>query len=149
MKTYRLKQRYPSLPKWVEIGAIARYIKMYDCYFIANYTIPVSEVENNPDFWELIEERKPLLVTEDGVEIYINNVELFAVNNTFITASDNKFDFEVCKKEGWKLFFHKSNADEYSWRNKALFSYKDIENYGIDSVNMVVVKRLAKERSKQ
>ena len=96
-----------------------------------------------------IEEEKPLFVTEDGVEIYINNVELFAVNSTFITASDNNFDFEVCKKEGWKLFFHKSNADEYIWRNKRVFSYKDIQNYGVHPVNMIRVEQLAKERVEQ
>lgn len=94
-------------------------------------------------------EPKPLFITEDGVSIYTNNIELFAVNDMFETASSTHFDFDVSRKDGWKLFYHESNADEYIWRNKPVFSYKDIQNYGVHPVNMIRVEQLAKERSKE
>ena len=93
-----------------------------------------------------IEEEKPLLITEDGVKIFVGD-RFIMIGDDFIkhklTASNLLYN------EDFKSFKHESNADEYIWRNKALFSYKDIENYGIDSVNMVVVKRLAEKRVKQ
>ena len=130
MKKYKLKQWYPSLGStWItgDIAVKSTWDYYYHTEYPNGYLPTETEVENNPDFWELIEEEKPLFVTEDGVEIYINNVELFAVNSTFITASDNNFDVEVCKKEGWKLFFHKSNADEYILWNKPLLSLQEID----------------------
>ena len=101
----------------------------------------------HPDFWELIEEEKPLFVTEDRVKIYTNNVKLFAVNSTFITVTDNKFDYDVCKKEGWKLFFHKFSADKYILWNKPLLNLKDIE-VGIKGnlPEFIDLIRLAEER---
>lgn len=130
MKKYRLKQWYPSLGNDFEIGCVVYYDKERGGYSSINnrdISLRKREVENNPDFWELIEEKKPLFTTEDGVEIYRNNVELFGVNSTFITATDNEFDYDVCKKEGWKLFFHKSNAYEYILWNKPLLSMLDID----------------------
>ena len=132
MKKHRLKQWYPSLPKeWKDGKGIVSFNTIRNGYEMEGvdgiaWIIGAHEFSNK-DFWELIEEEKPLFITEDGVEIYINNVELFAVNSTFITASDNNFDFEVCKKEGWKLFFHKSNADEYILWNKPLLSLQEID----------------------
>ena len=157
MKKLKLKQWYPSLPESIEVGHTVEIdSKSFSNGDVVEYYLLqdtprmwISSKELHPDFWELIEEEKPLFITEDGVEIYTNNVKLFAVNSTFITASDNNFDFEVCKKEGWKLFFHESNADEYIWRNKPVFSYKDIQNYGVHPVNMIRVEQLAKERSEQ
>ena len=147
MKTYRLKQRYPSLPKWVEIGAVARYIKMYECYFISNYTIQVSEVENNPDFWELIEEKEPLFTTEDG-EAPLGQMVVCVRKSDCAKKyiyTDEKTAFNLY----WVYFIDEYNADEYIWRNKRVFSYKDIENYGVHPVNMIRVEKLAKERSKE
>ena len=132
MKKYKLKQWYPSLPKeWKDRKGIVSFNTNRNGYNMegvdgVTWIIGAHEF-NNRDFWELIEEEKPLFVTEDGVEIYINNVELFAVNSTFITASANEFDYDVCKKEGWKLFFHKSNADEYILWNKPLLSLQEID----------------------
>ncbi|HHX61041.1 MAG TPA: hypothetical protein GX707_10075 [Epulopiscium sp.] len=147
MKKFKLKQWYPSLPKWMEIGAVARYIKMYECYFITNYTIQVSEVENNPDFWELIEEEKPLFVTEDGLEVFGRNVIVWIVKNNTLEKIKihsihlNEYDF------GRKVFYHESNADEYIWRNKPVFSYNDIEKFQSGGEGTWWnVKAIAKER---
>ena len=100
MKKYRLRQWYPSLPKeWkykkgiVSFNTISNGYKMVGVEGVA-WIINENEF-NNSDFWELIKEAKPLFVTEDGVKIYTNNVKLFGVNSTFITATDNEFDYDV------------------------------------------------------
>ena len=96
-----------------------------------------------------IEEKEPLFTTEDGVSIYTNSIELFAVNDMFETASSTRFDFDVSRKEGWKLFFHKSNADEYIWRNKRVFSYNDLRSWDINGGTQEEALKVAKERSKE
>ena len=90
-----------------------------------------TEVENNPDFWELIEEEKtkPLFITDDGVEVFDRDTIVYNVRNNSFEKIEisavylNKHDFEH------KVFAHESNADEYIWRNKRLFSYNDIEKF--------------------
>ena len=132
MKKYKLKQWYPSLPKeWKDKRGIISFNTNSNGYKMEGVDgiaciIGVHEFENK-DFWELIEEEKPLFITEDGVKIYTNNVKLFGVNNKFITASDNEFDYGVCKKEDWKLFFYKSKGDEYILYNKPLLSLRNID----------------------
>ena len=132
MKKYKLKQWYPTLPEdWKDRKGIVSFNTIRNGYIMEGvdgiaWIIGPYEFENK-DFWELIEEEKPLFITEDGVKIYTNNVKLFGVNSKFITASDNKFDYDVCKKEDWKLFFYKSNADEYILYNKPLLSLRDID----------------------
>ena len=151
MKKYKLKQWYPSLDEKWDITHRYEYQSStgYMCNKSIQHCVIIYKKELHSDFWELIEEEKPLFVTEDGVSIYTNNIELFAVNDMFETASSTRFDFDVSRKEGWKLFYHESNADEYIRRNKRLFSYKDIQNYGVHPVNMIRVEQLAKERSKK
>lgn len=153
MKNYRLKQWYPTLPKeWKDRKGIVSFNTTsngYQMEGVDGVAWLIGAHEFDKDFWELIEEKKPLFITEDGVEIYTNNVKLFAVSSTFITASDNDFDFEVCKREGWKLFFHKFNADEYILWNKPLLSLNDIdETIEVYSHKFDKLKKLAEERIK-
>ncbi len=149
MKKYRLKQRYPSLPKWVEIGAVAKYIKMYECYFISNYTIQESEVENNPDFWELIEEKEPLFTTDDGFKCFdgdeyieigsdCRKINMFAYNCYAPYSSD------VVR------FKNESNANTYIWKNKPVFSYNDVMEFiNLRLYTKETIEHDAKERSKE
>ncbi|HZJ99690.1 MAG TPA: hypothetical protein VFC79_06775, partial [Tissierellaceae bacterium] len=110
----------------------------------------VKKHELRPDFWELIEEKKPLFITEDGVEVFDKNTIVYNVRNNTLEKIKihsihlSKYDFEH------KVFFHESNADEYIWRNKRLFSYNDIEKYqsGGDGV-WYDVKAIAIGRSKE
>ena len=44
-----------------------------------------------------------------------------------------------------KSFYHESNADEYIWRNKPLFSYEDFIRWG-NVPYQRVIEQLAKER---
>ena len=71
MKKYRLKQWYPSLQKKTIEGNIANWDDDEKAYTVIQNgdrveILDKTEVENNPDFWELIEEEKPLFITDDG-----------------------------------------------------------------------------------
>ena len=91
---------------------------------------------------QLIEEEKPLFVTEDGVEMFHNNVPLWEVLSDFEKVTT----IVAWVKVDCKYFFHESNADEYIWRNKRVFSYEDFMRWGNVPYERVI-KELAMERS--
>ena len=127
MKQYRLKQWYPSLLKDVRVGDIitenGQHYKgvTYKCI---SYRVEIWQL--HPDFWELIEEKEPLFVTDDGVEVFYRNTIVYNVRNNTLEKIKihsihlNEYDF------GHKVFYHESNADEYVWKNKRVFSYEDM-----------------------
>ena len=146
MKKYKLKQWYPSLHNdWVVGDIVIPWGKQKDYYHIPNKstTIFKREVENNPDFWELIEEEKPLFITEDKVEMF--------EGDKFIIVTDNfiKHKAVACNNlhREYKAFKYESNADEYILHNKPLLSlvdiYETIEMYSPE-INELI--KLAKER---
>lgn len=56
---YKLKVKYPRLPLNFESGDIVYYSAISKGYVrarVPHYAVTVNEVENNPDFWELITE---------------------------------------------------------------------------------------------
>ena len=149
MKKYKLMQWYPSLPCEWEIGdKVERWLN-YDRYHVPckQETIPKDEVENNPDFWELIEEKesKPLFTTDDGVQMLDRDSIVWMVRNNTLEKIKihsihlNEYDFEH------KVFAHESNADEYIWKNKRVFSYEDFIKWG-NVPYQRVIEQLAKER---
>ena len=135
-KQYRLKRGYPSLKKTVEVGCIIT--KIYTCggYHYRGsdnegviFYVSGSQCENNPDFWELIEdeEPKPLFVTEDGVEISDLCQTVYLIHpKTFIRQKSNLGYFSANDLDNNKLFFHESNADEYVVWHKKWFSVNDL-----------------------
>ena len=143
-------QWYPSLPCEWEIGdKVERWLN-YDRYHVPckQETIPKDEVENNPDFWELIEEKKPLYLTYDGVELYNERDYIYVVspNYNHIKTKFRLHELSVnCINEIYKVFAHESNADEYIWRNKRVFSYEDFIKWG-NAPYQRVIEQLAKER---
>ena len=84
-----------------------------------------------------------MLITEDGVEIFEGD-RFIMVGDDFVKHKRTAFNLSCT--EDYKKFKHESSADEYIWRNKPVFSYKDIQNYGVHPVNMIRVEQLAKER---
>ena len=150
MKKFKLKQWYPSLQKKTIEGNIANWDDDEKAYTVIQNADRVeildkTEVENNPDFWELIEENQPLFVTEDGLEVFGRNVIVWIVKNNTLEKIKihsihlNEYDF------GHKVFYHESNADEYILRNKRVFSYEDFIRWGNVPYERVI-KQLAKER---
>ena len=156
IKKYKLKKWYPSLPKSLTVGDIVSPWRIDSEYYHVphdrNETIYKEEVENNPGFWELIEEEKtkPLFITDDGVEVFDRDTIVYNVRNNSFEKIEisavylNKHDFEH------KVFFHKSNADKYIWQNKRVFSYEDFQRWGcLHYESEVTIRELAKKRSKE
>ena len=152
MKKYRLKIKYPSLFKEYKIGDIVYYNSLTRSYIRAeapHYSVSVYDVENFPDCWELIEEKKPLFVTEDGVEVYDIDSLVFIVKDDFKKSQRFALAFKQNKND-MKSFYHEANADEYIWRNKPVFSYNDIKKYQSGGEGVWYdIKAIAKRRVKQ
>ena len=180
MKKYRLKQWYPSLKQDWSKGDIAEW---FDGYYwnkgkVILNGLSKNEVENNPDFWELIEEEKycncpiptqlpggllcfkcqqfirkdkePLFITDDGVECFDGD-EYISIGNYY-----NKIYMIACNCDApyssdVKRFKHESNADEYIWRNKPLLSVKDVVDNceNLSYAENIELIELAKERIEQ
>ena len=148
MNKYRLKKWYPSLYDDIEVGTIVDYEDGWIYWYNKRgnkTTMEIDEWElSHKDFWELIEEEKPFLVTEDGVFIYQDEWEMFAVEKrTFRKISILSSNL---MRHLYLLFSEEANADEYIWRNKPLFSYGDIFSYLPTGSDIGVFEQLAKER---
>ena len=148
MKKYRLKQWYPSLAIGWRLTDNYEYDETHGIMHnrTRRRTVKISMTHLHPDFWELVKE--PLFVTEDGVEVFDRDTIVYNVRNNasakigVSVAFLSKYDFEH------KVFFHESNADEYIWRNKKVFSYEDFIRWGNVPYERVIMQ-LAKKRSKQ
>ena len=152
MKNYRLKKWYPSLPKnWV-VGDVAIPWEKQKCYYhIPNKSGIVfkEEVEDNPDFWELIEEQEPLFITEDGVECFDGD-EYISIGDCYSKIYMIAYNYDAPYSSDVKRFFHESNADDYIWKNKPIFSYNDIKKLQPGGGGVFYdVAAIAKERSKE
>ena len=152
MEKYRLKQWYPSLHKdWVVGDIVIPWEKQKNYYHVPNKstTIHKEEVENNPDFWELIEEKKPLFTTDDGVEVSNPEDWIYQVNPLFEKIERYARNSNInTSKEIVKVFYFEANADDYIWRNKPVFSYEDFIKWG-NVPYQRIIENLAKERSKE
>ena len=99
-----------------------------------------------------IKEKKPLFVTEDGVEVFSDIDNLFAINLTYFSKTQNTLRSSrwLIDNPSYKVFSIESNADKYIWRNKPVFSYNDMvmakKSVVLDEEDIV---RLAKERSEE
>lgn len=152
MKTYKLKKWYPSLHKDWRVGDVAIPLERQKYYYhIPNKSGIVfkGEVENNPDFWELIEEKKPLFTTDDGMKVSNPEDWVYLVNSLFEKIERYARNSNInTSKEIIKVFYFEANADEYILMNKPVFSYNDIKKFqsGGESV-WYDVKAIAKERA--
>ena len=152
MEKYRLKQWYPNLHlAWSTTDNYEYDRESNRMYNRTRWgTIPITAPYLHPDFWELIEEEKPLFVTEDGVEVFSDIDNLFAINLTYFSKTQNTLRSSrwLIDNPSYKVFSLESNADEYIWRNKRLFSYNDIEKFQSGGEGVFYdVKAIAKRRS--
>lgn len=133
MKKYRLIINYPSLFQKHKIGDIVYCNSITKNYVKAeppHYSVSAYDVENYPDCWELIEEKKPLFTTEDGVQMFDRDSIVWRVRNkTLEKIKIHSIHLNECDFEH-KVFAHESNADQYIWRNKRVFSYEDFIRWG-------------------
>lgn len=92
-------------------------IDSFDSFF------PKSLIEQGND-WEEVIEKKPLFVTEDGVEVFEED-EVYGVDYIF-----NYFCFVIINenaKENNKIFSTKKLAKEYIDLHKPKYSLKDVD----------------------
>ncbi len=160
MEKYRLKQWYPNLHLvWSTTDNYEYDRKDNRMYNRTRWgTIAITAPYLHPDFWELIEEKRPLFVTEDEVEVSNPEDWVYLVNPLFEKIERYARNSNInISKEIVKVFYYESNADGYIWRNKLVFSYEDIYTYlkhsflDIERMNLVEqhFRKLAKERSKE
>lgn len=151
MKKYRLKINYPSLFKEHKIGDIVYYNSLTKNYVKAeapHCSVSVYDVENFPDCWELIEEQEPLFITEDGVECFDGD-EYISIGSDFSKINMVAYNCDAPYSSDVKRFVFESNADEYIWKNKPIFSYNDIKKFRSGGGVFYDVAAIAKERSKE
>ena len=150
MKKCRLKQWYPSLYDDIEAGTIVDYEDGWIYYTNKRgdrTTAKMDEWElSHKDFWELIEEKKPLFITDDGVEVSNPEDWVYLVNSLFEKIERYARNSNInTSKEIVKVFYYEANADDYIWKNKPVFSYEDFMRWGNVPYERVIMQ-LAKER---
>ena len=127
MKKYRLKKWYPSLDeKW---DTTHRYEYQSSTGYMCNKSIQhcviIYKKELHSDFWE--EDEEPLFITDDGVEVVDGDAIMTLVYHDFSKSHRYAKDCRIDAVEAsTKIFAHESNADEYAWKNKRVFSYEDM-----------------------
>ena len=93
MEKYRLKQWYPSLDE--EWDTTHRYEYQSSTGYMCNKSIQhcaiIYKKELHSDFWELIEEGKPLFITDDNIEVFSEKAVIYIVTKTFY-----KRETELC-----------------------------------------------------
>ena len=151
MKQYKLKKWYPSLDeKW---DTTHRYEYQSSTGYMCNKSIQhcviIYKKELHSDFWELIEEKKPLFTTDDGMKVSNPEGWVYLVNPLFEKIeryAKNLRNLEATTK----VFYFEANADEYILMNKPVFSYNDIEKFQSGGEGVWYdVKAIAKRRSKK
>ena len=152
MKKYKLKQWYPSLYDDLEVGTVVDYED--DWIYYTNKrgnrtTIEMDEEElSYEDFWELIEEKELLFITEDGIKIIDHRTAIILVDADFMKQYKPAIDCNINTIVATtKLFFHESNADEYILWNKPMFSLQDIDfTFDLNLEEFEKLEQLAIER---
>lgn len=180
MKKFALKQWYPSLYDDIEAGTIVDYEDGWIYYTNKRGNKTTMEIDEeelfHKDFWELIEEKycdcnipiftlnstfcmkclkdieekKPLFITEDGVECFDKD-EYISIGVYYNKIYMIAYNYDAPYSSDVKRFKHESNADEYIWKNKPLLSVKDVVDncVNLSYAENIELIELAKERSKE
>ena len=130
MKKYKLVKCFPGSPP---IGTVAA--KTHLGYSTGGYGVLfVEDVENYPEFWELIKE--PLFITEDGVHIF-NEGDFFIVDTDCNQEGSCYFAWSIeklfIKNKSYlpisscvKIFSTEKAAKDWIDLNKPMYSKKQI-----------------------
>jgi len=96
-------------------------------YFKAGNYLDPADVEDNPEFFEEIIERQPLLITHDGVELFEgDSVWGFYTGFGYIFE---QIDLKRAKEEQWLKFSSREKAEDYIILNKPLLSINDLLDF--------------------
>lgn len=117
------------------------------------YQIPASIVEGGND-WEEVK-KEPLLVTEDGVEIFEKQQVLYGVNiDSWVVASTKISDWgtpDGGKGYGWRFFSTKEKRLDYIVSNKPVLSYGEFLSasvYKLGAQEREAIERVTKGKLK-
>ena len=155
MKKFKLKQWYPSLYEDITEGTEIEYKDGWIYYVNTRGNKTTMEFDSYEfkftAFWELIEEKKPLFTTDDGVEVSNPEDWIYQVNPLFEKIERYARNSNInTSKEIVNVFYYEANADDYILWNKPIFSYNDIKKFQSGGEGVFYdVKAIAKERSKQ
>ena len=134
MKKFRLKQWYPRIPVYLEDGYVISFDenKGIAIYEFVNGTLDTFEMSGAElectQYWELIEEGKPLFITDDNIEVFSEKAVIYIVTKTFYKRETELCNiYDKSNREDFKYFLHEYSADEYILWNKPLLSLKDID----------------------
>lgn len=121
---FKLIKEYPNSEKAGTIFTIderGQYVKENPLVIIQE-----EEIKNYPEFWEEVKECKPILITEDGKEIYDNDKYWLVESDLIITQVIS--DIEIRHTKLAKTFSTLKKAEEYIKWNKPMYSLNDIQN---------------------
>ncbi len=132
--TYKLIKCYPGSP---ELGSIFIKREAYEAIFYLGkkqnsdkwqINLPIDIVENNPEFWQKVEEKSKtkFFKTEDGVDIFEDD-KYFTVNQDYLIGGKIAGKESVDILNIFKAFSTKEKAEEYVYFAKPRFSFKDVE----------------------
>ena len=95
-----------------------------------------------------IKEKEPLFITKDGVECFDGD-EYISIGSDFSKINMVAYNCDAPYSSDVIRFKNESNADEYIWKNRRVFSYEDMmkAKHSIILTREDIVKS-AKERSK-
>lgn len=158
-RSFKLLKWFPTLPKdWevgMELGIGDNRISDYSpCNLkYKDYYLEKGLVEDNPEFFEEIIERHPLLITHDGVELFEgDSVWGFYTGFGYIFE---QIDLKRAKEEQWLKFSSREKAEDYIILNKPVLSINDLKNIRSDfpesssssvSVTYGALRQLVKSR---
>ena len=132
--TYKLIKCYPGSPK---LGSVFSKREAYEAIFYLGkkqnsdewqINLPIDIVENNPEFWQKVEEKSKtkFFKTEDGVDIFKDD-RYFTVNQDYLIGGKIAGKESVDILNIFKAFSTKEKAEEYVYFAKPRFSFKDVE----------------------
>lgn len=149
LKKYKLIKKYPGS---LEVGtvitrspnSISHYsykepsidVTLNYSYVRMNW-IPLKDVEDSPEFWQEIIERKPLFRTQDGVDIYDEEGDVFYYVRTknpnrwnpvwtVLQNNPNKHNIFIYEPKIKTYFSTREKAEEYLLYNKPCLSFQEV-----------------------
>lgn len=133
---------------WVERLEEVEEPKIHIKEAIKENTVIHCETEEEAKRILGIEDEKPLFVTEDGVQMFDRD-EYITIGSDYNKIYMTAYNCDAPYSSDVKRFLHESNADEYIWKNKPVFSYNEIWKYAPYDSPLSIFEQLAKERSKE
>lgn len=124
MKKYELIKQYPSVFK---VGNIVEEIPNGFFQREDGFCIHKSYLEKFPEFWKEVEDKKPILKTEDGVDIYFGDYTCLV---NIVSWTVDYFTPKQCApvSSSYKSFSSVASAEKYVKENKPQYSLNDLKD---------------------